>query len=408
MTSKGIRNLLAVSAAVIAVSALPVQVTHADGHGVKVGFLGGFTGPIESFAPGIFQGAQSAVDHINANGGLLDGKQLEVVTGDSTCADATAAANAADRLINSENVAAVVGPMCSGATISAANNAGIPAGVVLVSPSATSPAISTVEDGDLLFRTVPSDAYQGQSMAKLLLSKGIDNIAITYINNDYGKGFADAVSSSFTSMGGTVAANEAHEEGKADYRAEIGSLASSGAEILVVLAYANGSGQTIIRQALESGDFTKFAGGDGMPEQSLIDGIGAEGLEGMIITRSGSPEGQGKDNFMMMWNEGGFGDSAYAPHAYDAMFLLALAMQQKGNADRDGMSAALRSVASPPGEAIYPGEWAKAMSILAGGGEVNYEGAAGNQDFDENGDVSGLIVEVNIKDGALVEIGPIM
>ena len=92
-------------------------------------------------------------------------------------------------------------------------------------------------------------------MAKLLLSKGIDNIAITYINNDYGKGFADAVSSSFTAMGGTVAANEAHEEGKADYRAEIGSLASSGAEILVVLAYANGSGQTIIRQALESGDF---------------------------------------------------------------------------------------------------------------------------------------------------------
>ncbi len=402
------RKLIFASASVLAMLASPVQTAISDGHGVKLGFLGGFTGPIESFAPGIYQGATSAAEHINAEGGLLGGMPLELVTGDSTCGDVTAAANAADRLINSENVSAVVGPMCSGATISAANNAGIPAGVVLVSPSATSPAISELDDGDLLFRTVPSDAYQGESMAKLLLSKGIDNIAITYINNDYGKGFADAVSGSFTGMGGTVAASEAHEEGKADYRAEIGSLAASGSDFLVVLAYANGSGQTIIRQAIEGGDFTRFAGGDGMPEQSLIDGIGADNLEGMIITRAGSPEGQGKSNFEMMWKEGGFDDSAYAPNAYDATFLLALAMQKKGSADRDGMSEALRSVASAPGEMIYPGEWAKAAAILKEGGEVNYEGASGNQDFNDNGDVAGLIVEVNIQGGELVEIGPIM
>jgi len=406
MNIKRYRKLLAASATLLAVSALPLH-SALGADAVKVGFLGGFTGPIESFAPGIFQGAKSAVAHINENGGVLGG-EMELVSGDSTCADATAAANAADRLINSENVSAIVGPMCSGATISAANNAGIPAGVVLVSPSATSPAVSSVEDNDLLFRTVPSDSYQGESMAKLLLGKGIDNIAITYINNDYGKGFADSVSNGFASMGGTVAANEAHEEGKADYRAEIGSLASSGSDFLVVLAYANGSGQTIIRQALESGDFTRFAGGDGMPEQSLIDAIGAEGLEGMILTRAGSPEGQGKDNFTMMWKESGFDESSYAPHAYDAAFLLALAMQKKGSADRAGMSEALRSVASAPGEVIYPGEWAKAVEILSAGGDVNYEGAAGNQDFNENGDVSGIIVEVNITGGDLVEVGPIM
>ena len=399
-------RLLAASVALLVVSALPVHIAHGQ-DSVKIGFLGGFTGPIEGFTPGIFQGSESAVEHINSNGGVLGGRQIEIVTGDSAC-EPTAAANAADRLVNTENVSAIVGPNCSGATISAANNASIPGGVVIVSPSATSPAISTMDDNDLVFRSVPSDAYQGQSMAKLLLSKGIDNVAITYINNDYGKGFADAVASSFSSMGGTISASEAHEEGKADYRAEIGSLAGSGAEFLVVLAYANGSGQTIIRQALESGDFTRFAGGDGMPEQSLIDGIGAEELEGMIITRAGSPEGKGKDNFAMMWKEAGYDDSAYSPHAYDAAFMLALAIESKGNDDREGMVEALRSVSSPPGEMVYPGEWAKAMSILAGGGEVNYEGAAGNQDFDENGDVAGLIVEVNVQNGELVEVGPIM
>jgi branched-chain amino acid transport system substrate-binding protein len=97
--------------------------------------------------------------------------------------------------------------------------------------------------------------------------QGIDEIAVTYVNNDYGKGLADAVEAAFQDAGGTVAIKEAHEDGKADYRPEIGSLAASGAETLVVLAYVDGSGQTIIRQAVEGGDFQRFAGGDGMVGQ---------------------------------------------------------------------------------------------------------------------------------------------
>jgi branched-chain amino acid transport system substrate-binding protein len=402
------KNLTVATFTILFMSTVTIQSAYSDGHVVKLGFLGGFTGPIESFAPGIFQGAKSAADQISASGGLLGGKALELVTGDSTCADVTAAANAADRLINSENLPAIVGPMCTPATISAANNAAIPGGVVIVSPSATSPAISDVDDSDLLFRTVPSDSYQGESMAKLLMAKGITTIAIAYINSDYGKGFADALANSYTALGGNVAAKVAYEDGKADYRAEIGSMASSGAEHLAVLGYANGAGQTIIRQSLESGDFANFIGGDGMPEQSLIDAIGAEALEGMIFTRSGSQEGQGKDNFAAISKEGGFDDSAYAPHAYDATFLLALAMEKKGNAEREGMSEALRAVASPPGMQVYPGEWDKALAALKQGEDINYEGAAGSQDFDENGDVAGVIVEVSAQGGQLVEIGPIM
>ena len=245
-------------------------------------------------------------------------------------------------------------------------------------------------------------------MAKLLMAKGITTIAITYINNDYGKGFADALVNSYTALGGNVTANEAHEDGKADYRAEIGSLASSGAEHLAVLGYADGSGQTIIRQALEGGDFTKFIGGDGMLTQSLIDAIGAEALEGMIITSAGSSEGQGKDNFEAMWKAEGFDDSPYAPQAYDATFLLALAMEKKGNAEREGMSEALRAVAGPPGMQVFPGEWDKALAALKQGEDINYEGAAGSQDFDEQGDVAGVIVETNVQGGQLVKIGPIM
>ena len=406
MKSVKFSQSLAAVAATILAAAVSVPVAYGE-DAVKIGFLGGFTGPIESLTPAIQMGADIAAANVNDGGGVM-GAMVEVVTGDTTCVDATEAANAGDRLVNSEGVAGIVGALCSGSTISAANNAAIPAGVVVISPASTSPAVSGLDDNDLVFRTVPSDAYQGESMAKLLMAKGLNPIAVTYINNDYGKGFADALSGAFSAMGGTVAANEAHEDGKADYRAEIGSLASSGAEHLVVLAYADGSGQTIIRQAVEGGDFSSFVGGDGMVSQSLIDGVGAEALEGMVLTQAGSPAGTGLDMYNSVLAAAGAEDGVYMGQAYDAAFLLALAMQQKGSTDREGMSSALRAVASPPGEVIYPGEWAKAVEILSAGGEVNYEGATGSQDFNENGDVSGIINESAVQGGEIVEIGQIM
>ncbi|VAW16526.1 Branched-chain amino acid ABC transporter, amino acid-binding protein (TC 3.A.1.4.1) [hydrothermal vent metagenome] len=374
---------------------------------VKLGFLGGFTGPIESLTPPIFAGAKLAVHEINAQGGILDGKTLELIAGDSTCADATAAANAADKEINTDNVSAIVGPMCSGATISAANNAGIPGNTVMISPSATAPSVSDVKDNDLLFRTAPSDAYQGDVLARLLLSKGIDNIAITYVNNDYGKGLADALSAAFEKNGGTVAISEGHEEGKADYRAELGSLAASGAQTLVVLAYANGSGQTILRQAVEAGDFTQFVGGDGMVSNELLKGIDASAVNGMIATKPGTPDLPGASIYSILASAEGLDPTAiFAPQAYDATFILALAIEQKGSADRDGMSKAVRAVATAPGEVILPGEWSKAVKLLAAGKDINYEGASGQQEFDAVGDVPGTIVEMKVENGAFVEVGP--
>ena len=373
---------------------------------VKVGFLGGFTGPIESLVPPIYEGAKLAVDQVNAQGGVLGGQNLAIPSGDTTCADATAAANAADRLVNSENVLGIVGALCSGATISAANNAAIPGGVVVVSPASTSPAISAMEDKDLLFRTTPSDAYQGAVMARLLKAKGIDDIAITYVNNDYGKGFADALSGAFEGIGGTVAAKEAHEDKKADYRSELGSLASSGAGALVVLAYGDGSGQTIIRQALEGGDFDRFIGGDGMVGEALVEAIGGDRLEGMISTRPGTPEIPGADKFKMASEAAGLDPAApFAAQAYDAAFLLALAIEKNGMAERSGLSAALREVASAPGEVIMPGEWSKAVELIKAGKDVNYEGATGSHEFDAAGDVAGVIVEMVVKDGKFQEVG---
>ncbi|WP_254276010.1 ABC transporter substrate-binding protein [Halomonas sp. 3H] len=390
----------------MAVAASALALAGAAQAEVKLGFLGGFTGGIESLTPPIFDGAQLAVQQVNEQGGILGGQELVIPSGDTTCSDASAASNAADRMVNTENVTAIVGALCTGATIAAANNAAIPGGVVMVSPASTAPAVSELDDNDLVFRTVPSDAFQGEMLAKLLLDKGIDFVAVTYVNNDYGRGLSDAFSEAFEAGGGSVAENLAHEDNRADYRSELGSLSASGAETLVVLAYADTSGQTVLRQAYESGMFTQYVGADGMVGDSLVEAIGADVLDGMIATRPGSPDLPGTDIFNAAAEAAGFDPSAvFAAQAYDAAFLLALAIEQNGSAEREGLSAALRSVSSAPGEVILPGEWEKAVELIAAGTEINYEGASGTHEFDENGDVPGVVVEMVVEDGRFTSKG---
>lgn len=374
---------------------------------VKLGILGDLTGPIESLAPPIVAGAQLAFDHVNAQGGLLGG-QIVTITGDSAC-DPSVAGPAADKLVNTDQVTGMVGAFCTGATIGAATAAGIPGGVVQISPSASAPALTTLDDNDLVFRTTPSDAFQGVQLGKLLLSKGIKDVAVTYVNNDYGKGLADVFVATFTEGGGSVTSNVAHEDGKADYRAELGQLSSGGSQNLVVLAYAAGSGKTIMQQAIEGGEFNAFVGGDGMVDDALLSGLSADAVNGKIIaTRAGAYSGESAEIYTKLATDAGQNPAAtYAPQAYDAGFLLALAIEKNGSAAREGLSAALREVASAPGEKIMPGEWSKAVELIKAGTDIDYEGAGGPLDFDAAGDVDGVIVELEVKDGKFVEVGAI-
>ncbi|WP_447527396.1 ABC transporter substrate-binding protein [Vreelandella sp. TE19] len=391
---------------VAAIAASSLALTATAQAEVKIGFLGGFTGGIESLTPPIFEGAQLAVAQVNEQGGILGGETLSMPSGDTTCSDASAASNAADRMVNSENVTAIVGALCTGATIAAANNAAIPGGVVMVSPASTAPAVTELDDNGLVFRTVPSDAFQGEMLAKLLLDKGLDYVAVTFVNNDYGQGLADAFTTAFEDGGGEIAESLAHEDNRADYRSELGSLSAGGADTLVVLAYADTSGQTVLRQAYESGMFTQYVGADGMVGDSLVEAIGADVLDGMIATRPGSPDLPGTELFNSAADDAGFDPSAvFAAQAYDAAFLLALAIEQNGSAEREGLADALRSVASEPGEVILPGEWEKAVELIAAGTEINYEGASGSHEFDDNGDVPGVVVEMAVEDGRFVTKG---
>ncbi|MCH6566649.1 MAG: ABC transporter substrate-binding protein, partial [Proteobacteria bacterium] len=129
---------------------------------IKIGIILGFTGPIESLTPAMAAGAELAMSEASKSGNFLDGSTIIGIRGDSTCIDSAAATSVAERLITSDGVVAIMGADCSGVTTAIANNVAVPNGVVMVSPSATSPALSTIDDKGLFHRTAPSDARQGQ------------------------------------------------------------------------------------------------------------------------------------------------------------------------------------------------------------------------------------------------------
>ena len=168
---------------------------------IKMGVILGFTGPIESLTPTMAGSAEMAFKEASDSGKLLNGSTIEVVRADSTCIDAAAATSAAERLITSDRVAGIMGADCSGVTTAIANNVAIPNGVTMVSPSATSPALTDIDDNGYFFRTAPSDARGGEILAQTVVERGISKVAVTYTNNDYGKGLADSFSSAFTALG---------------------------------------------------------------------------------------------------------------------------------------------------------------------------------------------------------------
>ena len=363
---------------------------------VKVGVILGFTGPIESLTPEMAAGAELALAEASKSGNFLGGQTVVSIRGDSTCIDAAAATSVAERLITADGVAAIMGADCSGVTTAIANNVAVPNGVVMVSPSATSPALSTINDKGLFYRTAPSDARQGEVLAIILQSRGIDEVAVTYTNNDYGKGLADSFAAAFKAVGGKISISAAHEDGKADYSAEVGALSASGSKHLAVFGYVDQGGKGIIQASIDADAFDSFVLADGMVGDSLLAAIGSD-LDGSIATLPGGASGA--DAFMTYAKANGVtGDGPFVPESYDAAALIVLAMQAAGSADRAALQSKMMMVANAPGKKIGPGELGKALKIIAAGGDVDYQGAT-NVEFNDVGEVYGSYKELEIENG---------
>ena len=363
---------------------------------IKMGIILGFTGPIESLTPAMAASAELAFKEASDSGSLLGGKSISVERADSTCVDSAAATSAAEGLVSS-GVVAIMGADCSGVTGAIATNVAVPNGVVMISPSATSPGLTDLKDNGYFFRTAPSDARGGQILADITKDRKIKSVAITYTNNDYGKGLADVYAAAVKNHGIKVTAVTAHEDGKADYAAEVATLASAGGDAVAVIGYLDQGGKGIIQGSLDSGAFDTFILSDGMIGDSLTDAFG-KSLNKSFGSLPGST-GKGAGVFTKVAKAAGIDSSGpYTGESYDAAALITLAMQAGGKADRSTIQQNVMSVANAPGKKIYPGELKKALDLLAKGKAINYEGATGVE-FTDVGEAFGSFLEKEIKGG---------
>ena len=397
--------LLAASAmALVAGAAVAQESEGAAGGEVKIGIILGFTGPLESITPNMAAGAEMAAAEVNAAGTFMGGSTVTTVRADSTCIDAAAATAAAEGLV-AEGISAIMGADCSGVTGAILTNVAVPNGIGMISPSATSPGLSTAEDNGLFFRTAPSDARQGVIMTDILTERGVTNVALTYTNNDYGKGLADSFTQEFTARGGSVAITVPHEDGKADYSAEVASLQASGADTLVVAGYSDQGGKGIIQNSLDTGAFDVFYLPDGMVGQQLVTDIGS----GLNTSYGAIPgiDNEGSQRFGELTQAQATpfdGTSSFAPESYDAMALILLSMHAAGSSNSADWTTRVEEIANAPGEQIIPGDLARAMELIAAGTDIDYVGASGVELIGP-GESAGNYREVEFTDGTIETIG---
>jgi branched-chain amino acid transport system substrate-binding protein len=375
--------------ATVASAAMATAVSAED---VKIGVFLGFTGPLESLVLHMGPGAEAAIDEVSNSGKFMNGKKVISVRADTTCIDSGAATAAAERLITSDKVNGIVGGDCSGVTTAALTNVAMPNGMVMISPSATSPALSTLEDNGLFFRTSPSDARQGNVMTNILLERGYKSIALTYVNVDYGQGLADAFTTAYEAAGGEITISVPHEDNKADYSAEVGALAAAGGYVLVVAGYLDNGGRGMIQASLDSGAFDTFVLPDGMVGASLPEAIGSD-LNGSFGQVPGVDPNK---SFVAIAGDNFDATSPFAAESYDAAALMLLAMQSANSLDPAEYKNKVFDVANAPGEKIYPGELGKALDILSSGGEIDYVGASAVE-LIGNGESVGNYREIEIK-----------
>jgi ABC-type branched-subunit amino acid transport system substrate-binding protein len=373
-----------------------------------VGNLNAFTGSLSEFGTPLRNAVELAADHVNRAGGVNGGSMI-IVSRD-TAVSPVQGVDSARALVDVENAVAIVGALSSGVTVAVAQSVTIPKGRILISGASTSPSITVLEDNDFVFRTTVSDAAQGVVLARLARELNFDTAGVLYLNNAYGEGLADQFEETFTSMGGTVTAKVPHEESQPTYLSELDKATDGNPEVLIAVSYP-GQAEVYLRESLEGGYADTFLFVDATKSPEMAEVVGWDALEGTLGTSPGAPDSPHLQEFTTAYTEAYFVEAIAHPftaETYDAVVLIGLAAAKAGTTtDAVAIRDALRLVANPPGEVVGPGVEGikKALMLIAEGEDINYEGAAGPVDFDENGDVVGPIEIWKVEDGEIKSTG---
>lgn len=378
--------------------ASPGGETTSDAKSLKIGSLLPATGDLASIGQPMLDAVPLLVEKVNSCGGV-NGNPVTLVPNADDQTNPEAGLEAMTRLAEVDKVAGVVGSFASSVSTAAVPVA-VKNKVMLISPGSTSPVFTDrAKKGEFQgfwARTAPPDTYQAQALAKLAYEKGARTAATIVINNDYGVGFEKEFVQAFKKLGGTIT-NEAkptrYDPKATTFETEVQAAFAGKPQAVAAVLYAE-TGSLLLKSAFEQGRSkgVQILLTDGVysPDFPIQVGKTADGkfiLAGAMGTVPGA-NGQSLDTLSKLWQEKkGRPISAYVPHSWDAAALLALAAEAAKANTGEAIKSKIRDVANAPGTEVT--DVCEALKLIRDGKDINYQGASGNVDIDDNGDVVG-------------------
>ncbi|GAB3326109.1 ABC transporter substrate-binding protein [Haloplanus salinarum] len=351
------------------------------GEPIALGSIFPITGTNSAYGGGHQQAFNLAVEEINGSGGVLGGREITPVNRD-TEGSPSRAAQKFRTMINQEGIVGLVGPYSSGigttlAPIARDNQ------VMEVSNGNTSPALATAgvnESNGVKYygRTSPNDVQQALVMARVLnQSIEAETASFLYVDNPYGQGLAEAASENFE---GETLNMVGYSQQTSDYTSTLDSVFDGDPDAVGAVMYPGG-GRTILQQWNQGGYGGEWVGAEAILSPELLSDL-SEIVEGMYIT---SPQTANSETFQE--NMGGEGNiTQFAPHAYDATYLMGFALEAAGEASGTGIAENIRAVSRPnDGDTtVSVAEFGAGKDALGNDEAIDYNGASGSVDLNEN------------------------
>ena len=311
----------------------------ADAKTILLGEYGALTGSQASFGTSTDNAIKMAIAEINAKGGVLN-KPLELrVEDDNSRADQVP--SAVLKLINEDNVLAVLGEVASSSSLAAApicQKAGVP----MLSPTSTNPKVTEV--GDYIFRACFIDPYVGESLANFAKNdlKAKTAAIFTDVKSDYSKGLSQYFKESFTKIGGKVVAEESYQAGDTNFRSQLTNIKGKAPDVIYIPGYYTEVGNIAV-QARSLGMNQTLMGSDGWDSPKLFE-IGKKAVNNSYFSNHYSPESKDPKvvKFVADYKQK-YGETpdALAAVAYDAAYIMADAIKRAGDTDRAKLRQAL-------------------------------------------------------------------
>jgi branched-chain amino acid transport system substrate-binding protein len=364
---------------------------------IVIGEYGSLTGNDATFGQSTKAGVEIALQELaEQNGGKIGGLAVRAVVEDDQ-GKAEEAATVVQKLINQDQVVAVIGEVASSRSLAAApicQSAGVP----MISPSSTNPKVT--QAGDCIFRMCFLDDFQGQTMARFArVNLGLKKVAILKdVKSDYSIGLAEYFTAAFTQAGGTVITEQAYTAGDQDFSAQLTAIKAKNPDAIFIPGYYTEVG-LIARKARELGINVPLLGGDGWESEKLLE-IGGEAMNGAYYSNHWALDKPDTtlQAFLHTYHEKFKADpDAIAGLAYDAASVLFTCMEQMASQDPATFAGLGSSHAGTP---LRKTACAKLRDLIAA--TQGYPGVTGNITLDANRNATKPAVVIEVKGGKKV------